>query len=88
MEKRSLKGDLIALYNFLRRVKGSIHRFYLFSSNGMVALCQERFRLGIRKNLFTGRVVRHSSRLPRERVDALFLSVVKRCLNNALNSII
>lgn len=46
MGERSVKGDLTALYNFLRRVKGSVHFFYLLSSDGMVAVAPSYIRRG------------------------------------------
>ncbi|KFO71030.1 hypothetical protein N303_09220, partial [Cuculus canorus] len=47
-----------------------------------------RFRLDIRKNFFTMRVVRHWKRLPREAVDAPSLEVFKARLDGALGSLI
>ncbi|KFO78165.1 hypothetical protein N303_10561, partial [Cuculus canorus] len=47
-----------------------------------------RFRLDIRRNFFTMRVVRHWNRLPREAVAAPSLEVFKARLDGALGSLI
>jgi len=49
---------------------------------------ENRHRLGIKKKLFTVRVVRHWNKLPREAVDALSLEAFEARLDRALRNLV
>ncbi|KFR16461.1 hypothetical protein N306_12789, partial [Opisthocomus hoazin] len=51
-------------------------------------LTEGRFRLDIRKNFFTIRVVKHWNRLPREAVDTPSMKVFKARLDGALSNLV
>jgi len=94
MEKRRLKGDLIALYYYLKWscLKVWVSPLSHITShkpreNGL-KLHHGRLTLDIRKNFFSKKVVRYWNRLPRDVVELLSLELFNKYLDVALRDFV
>ena len=94
LAKRRQRHDLIAAYKSLRgNCKYDEGKLFLVVPDGATRdgghnLQLETFRLNLRRNLFTRRLVHNWGNLPREVVEALFLEVFKTLLHRDMTDLV
>ncbi|KAJ7420083.1 hypothetical protein WISP_50248 [Willisornis vidua] len=94
LQKRRLRGDLIALYNYLKGhfSEVGVSLFSQVTSGNMrrngLKDHHARFRLDIKKNFLTEAMVTHCNRLPRVTVESPFLEVFKRHVDVASGNMV
>ena len=90
LEKRRLRGDIIALFKYLKgcHPEESQDLFSILpecrSWNNGLKLQEARFQLDIKRNFLTVRAVRQWNQLPREVVGSPTLEAFKRQLDSHL----
>lgn len=88
LEKKSLREDLCTVDEYLAGICGQLGLVLYSEVTNDLGLCQSRFELDIldiSKNFFTGKVVNHWHRLPREVLEAL--EGFKRCVGATLDEV-
>ena len=94
LEKRRLRGDMIALFKYLKgcHTEEGQDLFSILpecrTRNNGLKLQEARFRLDIRKNFLTVRAVRQCNQLPREVVASPTLEAFKRQLDCRLSGML
>ncbi|GAB0185465.1 hypothetical protein GRJ2_001011800 [Grus japonensis] len=94
LEKRRFQGDLRAAFQYLKgnskkAGEGLFTRAWSDRTRGNgFKLKEGRFRLDIRKKLFTVKVMRYWNRYPRDAVAAPSLEVFKSRLDGALGNVV
>ncbi|KFP02487.1 hypothetical protein N300_06679, partial [Calypte anna] len=94
LEKRRLRGDLINVFKYVRGgwSQGGVGLFCQTTFNKTrgqgLKLCQGKFRIDIRKNFFTERLIRHWNGLPRAVVDSPCLEIFQKSLDVALSAMV
>jgi len=94
LEKRRLRGDLIAAFWYLRMDYKKVgNQLFIWVDSDRTRgkgfkLKEGRFRLDVRGKFFTERMVRCWDRLPREVMDVPSLEVFKARLDGALGSLV
>ena len=93
-EKRRLRGDLIAAFQYLKRAYRKVGEGLSVRAGSdrmrenAFKLKEGRVRLDIRKKFFSVRVMRHWNWLPSEVVNAPSLEAFKAKLDGALSSLL